>query len=44
MRAAATMLKPHGEWPALVKNIVEELAARNGPLELDGERVVARAA
>ncbi|WP_454871376.1 MBL fold metallo-hydrolase [Paraburkholderia xenovorans] len=44
MRAAATMLKPRGEWPALVKNIVEELAARNGPLELDGERVVARAA
>jgi glyoxylase-like metal-dependent hydrolase (beta-lactamase superfamily II) len=43
MRAAASMLKPRGEWPALVKEIVEELAARNGPLEVDGERLVARA-
>lgn len=43
MRAAASMLKPRGEWPALVKEIVEELAARNGPLEVDGERIVARA-
>lgn len=44
MRAAATMLKPRGAWPTLVKDIVEELAAKNGPLEVDGERVVARAA
>jgi hypothetical protein len=42
MRAAAIMLKPRGEWPALVHAIVEELAARNGPLEIDGERIVAR--
>ncbi|WP_144144039.1 MBL fold metallo-hydrolase [Paraburkholderia sp. BCC1884] len=42
MRAAASMLAPHGEWPALLKGIVEELAARNGPLELDGARIVAR--
>jgi glyoxylase-like metal-dependent hydrolase (beta-lactamase superfamily II) len=44
MRAAASMLKPRGEWRDLLKEIVGELAARNGPLELDGERVVARAA
>jgi hypothetical protein len=44
MRAAAAMLKPRGEWSALVRTIVEELAARNGPLEIDGERVVAREA
>ena len=42
MRAAASMLKPRGEWPALVKGIVEELAASNGPLEMDGTRIVAR--
>ncbi|MFM0503048.1 MBL fold metallo-hydrolase [Paraburkholderia caffeinilytica] len=44
MRAAATMLKPRGEWPTLVRAIVEELAAKNGPLEIDGERIVARQA
>jgi glyoxylase-like metal-dependent hydrolase (beta-lactamase superfamily II) len=44
MRAAAAMLKPRGEWPTLVHAIVEELAARNGPLEIDGERIVARPA
>jgi glyoxylase-like metal-dependent hydrolase (beta-lactamase superfamily II) len=42
MRAAATLLKPRGEWPALLRTIVGELAARNGPLEIDGERVTAR--
>ncbi|MFL6638850.1 MAG: MBL fold metallo-hydrolase [Paraburkholderia graminis] len=42
MRAAASMLKPRGEWPALVKAIVGELAAGNGPLTVDGERIVAR--
>ncbi|WP_421378730.1 MBL fold metallo-hydrolase [Paraburkholderia sp. DD10] len=44
MRAAASMLKPRGEWPALVREIVEELAARNGPLAVDGARLVARQA
>ncbi|AXE91102.1 MBL fold metallo-hydrolase [Paraburkholderia terricola] len=44
MRAAASMLKPRGEWPALVREIVEELAARNGPLAVDGARIVARQA
>ncbi|REG60684.1 glyoxylase-like metal-dependent hydrolase (beta-lactamase superfamily II) [Paraburkholderia sp. BL6669N2] len=44
MRAAALMLSPRGEWPALLKAIVEELAARNGPLEVNGARIVARAA
>jgi len=42
MRAAASMLKPRADWPALVKDIVGELAAKNGPLEVDGERIVAR--
>jgi glyoxylase-like metal-dependent hydrolase (beta-lactamase superfamily II) len=44
MRAAASMLMPRGEWPALVKTLVDELAAGNGPLMVDGERIVARAA
>ncbi|MCX4176760.1 MULTISPECIES: MBL fold metallo-hydrolase [Paraburkholderia] len=44
MRAAATMFKPRGEWPTLVHAIVEELAAKNGPLAIDGERIVARQA
>ncbi|MFL9963273.1 MBL fold metallo-hydrolase [Paraburkholderia sediminicola] len=44
MRAAASMLKPRGQWPALVKDIVGELAAKNGPLEMDGTRIVARRA
>jgi hypothetical protein len=38
------MLKPRGEWPALVRGIVEELAGNNGPLEVDGASIVARAA
>jgi hypothetical protein len=42
MRAAASMLKPRSEWPALVKDIVGELAAKNGPLETDGTRIIAR--
>ena len=42
MRAAASMLKPRDEWPALIADIVGELAAKNGPLEIDGARVVAR--
>jgi hypothetical protein len=36
------MLKPRDEWPALIADIVGELAAKNGPLEIDGARVVAR--
>lgn len=42
MRAAASMLKPRNEWPALIAAIAGELAAKNGPLEIDGARVVAR--
>ena len=42
MRAAALMLRPRVEWPALLKAIVDELAAGNGPLTVDGERIVAR--
>jgi glyoxylase-like metal-dependent hydrolase (beta-lactamase superfamily II) len=42
MRAAALMLRPRDKWPALVKAIVGELAAGNGPLTVDGERIVAR--
>ena len=44
MRAAASMLKLRSEWPALVRDLVGELAAKNGPLETDGERIVARRA
>lgn len=44
MHAAASMLKPRGEWPALVKTLVDELAVGNGPLMVDGEQIVARAA
>jgi glyoxylase-like metal-dependent hydrolase (beta-lactamase superfamily II) len=42
MRAAASMLKPRREWPALVKDIVGELVAKNGPLQTDGTLIVAR--
>jgi glyoxylase-like metal-dependent hydrolase (beta-lactamase superfamily II) len=42
MRAAASMLKPRDEWPALIADIVGELAAKNGPLKIDGARVIAR--
>ncbi|MGF6769442.1 glyoxylase-like metal-dependent hydrolase (beta-lactamase superfamily II) [Paraburkholderia sp. GAS199] len=42
MGAAAAMLKPRDEWRALLQGIVEELAAKNGPLAIDGARVVAR--
>jgi glyoxylase-like metal-dependent hydrolase (beta-lactamase superfamily II) len=44
MGAAASLLKPRGEWPALVQGIVGELSGKNGPLEVDGARIVARAA
>jgi glyoxylase-like metal-dependent hydrolase (beta-lactamase superfamily II) len=42
MRAAASMLRPRSEWPALVMDIVGELAAKNGPLEMDGMHIIAR--
>jgi hypothetical protein len=42
MRAAAAMLKPRGEWPTLLRGLIEELASDGGPLRVDGERVVAR--
>jgi glyoxylase-like metal-dependent hydrolase (beta-lactamase superfamily II) len=42
MRAAAAILKPRGEWPALLRGLIEELASNGGPLKVDGERVVAR--
>jgi glyoxylase-like metal-dependent hydrolase (beta-lactamase superfamily II) len=42
MRAAASMLKPRDEWPGLIADIVGELAAKNGPLKIDGARVIAR--
>ncbi|RDK04101.1 MBL fold metallo-hydrolase [Paraburkholderia lacunae] len=44
MRAAASMLAPRGESPTLVRTIVDELAGKSGPLEIDGESVVARRA
>ncbi|MEW9584043.1 MBL fold metallo-hydrolase [Paraburkholderia sp. DGU8] len=42
MRAAASMLEPRRQWPALVKEIVGELVAKNGPLQTDGTLIVAR--
>ncbi|CAH2785041.1 MAG: beta-lactamase-like [uncultured Paraburkholderia sp.] len=42
--AAASMLKPRGEWPALLKGLVEELAGANGPLAVDGESIVVHVA
>ncbi|WP_233827959.1 MBL fold metallo-hydrolase [Paraburkholderia sp. ZP32-5] len=42
MRAAASMLKPRDEWRALLTDMVRELAANQGPLEVDGTRIVAR--
>ncbi|HWT34989.1 MAG TPA: MBL fold metallo-hydrolase [Paraburkholderia sp.] len=43
MRAAASMLKPRSAWPALLRELVEGLAANNGPLQFDGEQISARA-
>jgi glyoxylase-like metal-dependent hydrolase (beta-lactamase superfamily II) len=42
MRAAASMLAPRDGWPVLIADLVGELAAKNGPLVIDGERVIAR--
>jgi glyoxylase-like metal-dependent hydrolase (beta-lactamase superfamily II) len=42
MRAAASMLAPREGWAALIADLVGELAAKNGPLVIDGERVIAR--
>jgi glyoxylase-like metal-dependent hydrolase (beta-lactamase superfamily II) len=44
MHAAATMLKPRDEWPALLRGLIEELAVNGGPLTMDGTRIVARGA
>ncbi|HZZ09329.1 MAG TPA: MBL fold metallo-hydrolase [Paraburkholderia sp.] len=42
LRAAATMLAPRSAWHALVQGIVEELAAKNGPVQFDGQLLTAR--
>jgi len=47
MRAAAAMLKPRDAWPALLRELIGELAATGGPLSVDGadgSRIVARGA
>jgi len=44
LRAAASMLAPQSAWPALLRRIVEELSREGGPLQIDGERISARAA
>jgi glyoxylase-like metal-dependent hydrolase (beta-lactamase superfamily II) len=43
LRAAASILAPQNAWPALLRQIVEELARNGGPLQVDGERISARA-
>ncbi|MCC8397409.1 MBL fold metallo-hydrolase [Paraburkholderia sp. MMS20-SJTR3] len=42
LRAAASMLKPRDQWPALLEGIVKELATPAGPLDVDGARILAR--
>ncbi|WP_109482838.1 MBL fold metallo-hydrolase [Paraburkholderia sp. C35] len=42
MRAAATMLEPRSAWPALLRGLIEGLAAQNGPLQFDGTQISAR--
>jgi glyoxylase-like metal-dependent hydrolase (beta-lactamase superfamily II) len=42
VRAAAAMLKPRHAWAALLRGLIEELAANSGPLIVDGTRVMAR--
>lgn len=42
MRAAAAQLAPERQWPALLRELTNELA-KNGALFVDGERLVARA-
>ncbi|OLL33385.1 MBL fold metallo-hydrolase [Burkholderia sp. SRS-W-2-2016] len=42
LRAAASMLKPRDQWPALLEGIVKELATPGGPLDVDGTRILAR--
>ena len=42
MRAAAAILSPRTEWPALLRVLIEELAANGGPLTVDGARIIAR--
>ena len=42
MHAAAAMLKPRDAWPALLRGLIEELAANSGPLIVEGARIVTR--
>jgi glyoxylase-like metal-dependent hydrolase (beta-lactamase superfamily II) len=42
LRAAATQLAPERQWPALLRDLVNELA-KNGALVVEGERLVAPA-
>lgn len=44
MHAAAVMLKPRDAWPAMLRGLIEELAANGGPLIVDDARIVARGA
>jgi glyoxylase-like metal-dependent hydrolase (beta-lactamase superfamily II) len=43
LRAAASMLAPRSEWPALLKGVIEGLA-KSGALRADGTRLLAPAA
>ena len=42
MHAAAAMLKPRDEWPALLRGLIEELASNGGPLRIDDGQILAR--
>jgi glyoxylase-like metal-dependent hydrolase (beta-lactamase superfamily II) len=44
LRAAASLLAPRSDWPALLRELVESLAGRDGPLQIEGTQVAARAA
>jgi glyoxylase-like metal-dependent hydrolase (beta-lactamase superfamily II) len=43
MRAAASMLEPRSAWPALLRELIEGLAGKDGPLQFDGAQISARA-
>ena len=43
MRAAAAMLEPRSAWPALLRELIEGLAGKDGPLRFDGAQISARA-
>jgi len=42
LRAAALLLAPEGQWPALLRDLLDELA-RRGALAVDGDRLIAPA-